>query len=489
MDIKKYLSKGIIAVLFLALIFSSFTITGNDITKGNVVEASGEKSPKYVFYFVGDGLGASQRQFAEIFLQEKTGDKSKKLLINSLPVAGINTTYSSDSLITDSAAAGTALATGHKTNNKVISQTPDGRDLKTLVEGAEEKGMATGIITSTRLTHATPATFASHNESRYNANEIAEEYLDSGVEFFAGGGYRHFVPEGWKWGKSKREDSRNLLEEFSRKGYKVFESDNKTEDFRNYIPNKEDKVIATFDYSHLPYEIDRVNDNKTPSLAEITQKGIDVLSKYKDGFFMMVEGGRIDHACHANDPVGAIHDTLAFDNAVKKAYDFYKKHPKETLIVVVGDHETGGMGLGFGNGYFLDMKPLLNAKVSIADTVMGAYTNQFDNDREKYFKYISEKLRLNDLTESEKSEIEKAMDIVDNKDEERAKVYGGYDPVGMATAHVVSERANIQWTTYAHSGTQIPMSAVGVGSENFSGYKDNTEIAKTMARLLNITLN
>ncbi|WP_425446358.1 alkaline phosphatase [Dethiothermospora halolimnae] len=489
MDIKKYLSKGIIAVLFLALIFSSFTITSNDITKGNVVEASGEKSPKYVFYFVGDGLGASQRQFAEIFLQEKTGDKSKKLLINSLPVAGINTTYSSDSLITDSAAAGTALATGHKTNNKVISQTPDGRDLKTLVEGAEEKGMATGIITSTRLTHATPATFASHNESRYNANEIAEEYLDSGVEFFAGGGYRHFVPEGWKWGKSKREDSRNLLEEFSQKGYKVFESDNKTEDFRNYIPNKEDKVIATFDYSHLPYEIDRVNDNKTPSLAEITQKGIDVLSKYKDGFFMMVEGGRIDHACHANDPVGAIHDTLAFDNAVKKAYDFYKKHPKETLIVVVGDHETGGMGLGFGNGYFLDMKPLLNAKVSIADTVMGAYTNQFDNDREKYLKYISEKLRLNDLTESEKSEIEKAMDIVDNKDEERAKVYGGYDPVGMATAHVVSERANIQWTTYAHSGTQIPMSAVGVGAENFSGYKDNTEIAKTMARLLSITLD
>jgi len=218
------------------------------------------------------------------------------------------------------------------------------------------------------------------------------------------------------------------------------------------------------------------------SLAELTKKGIEVLSKYDNGFFMMVEGGRIDHACHANDAVGVIYDTIAFDEAVKEAYEFYKKHPEETLIVVVGDHETGGMGLGVDAGYFIDMSKLENAKISVEDKLLTAY----NGDREAFYEYIAENLGLTDLTEEEKAKIEKGMDL---SDEGVSFGYYEYDSAALAAAHVLSERANIQWTTTIHTGTQIPMSAIGVGAHNFGGFKDNTEIAKTMASLMGFKLS
>ncbi|SHJ85069.1 alkaline phosphatase [Paramaledivibacter caminithermalis] len=485
---KNLFTRFLVAVLLIGLIVANglTSFDGNKLFKSIEAEAA-ENAPKYVFYFIGDGLGAAQRQIAEYYKQEVTGDKNAKLLMNTLPVAGINTTYSADTLVTDSAAAGTALATGHKTNNGMISQKPDGTSVKSLIELAEEKGMATGIVTTTRLTHATPAVFAAHNASRNNENDIAVEFLESGVDYFAGGGNRHFVPQNWKWGKSKRTDDRNLLTEFNNKGYTVFASKDDSAAFRKYEPKMGDKVIATLAYSHLPYEIDRKQTDESPSLGEITQKGIELLSKADKGFFLMVEGGRIDHACHANDAVGSIHDTLAFDDAIAKAYEFYQKHPEETLIVVVGDHETGGMGLGFGKNYFVKVDGLKDVKASVEDVLIDKY----DGDKEAYFKYIAENFGLNDLTEEEKAKIIKAMDIKDSKKEDYDLVTYGpnyYCPVAVTTTHIISERTNIQWTTYAHSATSIPMSAIGKGAENFGGYKDNTEIAKAMANLMGFEL-
>ena len=477
----------VVSALFLVLALCAMNvgpgIEANDPLKSEMAEAS-TNAPKYVFYFIGDGLGASQRQSAEFFLQVKSGNDAAKLLMNTFPVAGINTTYSNDTLVTDSAAAGTALATGYKTNNGMIAVLPNGKAVRSLIQAAEEQGKATGIITNTRLTHATPAVFAANNNSRNNENEIAQDYLDSGVDFFAGGGYRHFVPQDWELGKSKREDSVNVAQEFSDNGYHVFLGDSGCKDFKNYSPADREKVFAAFTNSHMPYELDRINSgSNVPSLADITEKGIKVLSKYDQGFFMMVEAGRIDHACHANDPAGSIHDTLAFDEAVKEAYEFYRKHPGETLIVVVGDHETGGMGLGFAKNYFLSMDELLDVKFSVEDTLQGKYTG----DRAAYFSFIEKNMGLDNLTNDEKANIEKAMGLLDNN-ADTGSVYGGYDPVAIATTHVISERANLFWTTYAHSATAIPMSAIGVGADNFGGYKDNTEIAKAMADLMGYNL-
>lgn len=477
--------RSIVAIMLVCMmVFGSFAGVGT-------VEAS-VKAPKYVFYFIGDGLGAAQRQLAEYYSQELNGNK-EKLLINNLPVAGINTTHSASSFVTDSAAAGTALATGHKTNNAMISVLPDGKtEVKTLIECAEAKGMATGLASTTRITHATPAAFGAHNVNRDDENGVADDYLTSGIDFMVGGGYRHFVPAKWEWGKSKRKDDKNLVTEFSKKGYNTFVTEKRVEAFRNYQPNGKEKVFAAFTYTHLPYEIERVQNNATPSLAEITKKGIDVLSKYEKGFFFAIEGGRIDHACHANDAPSTIGDTLAFNNAVKEAYEFYKKHPNETLIVVVGDHETGGLGIGFSINYFMKPLELKDVKVSVEDTLTyGKSETVYEKgeDREVYIKYLSDKFNLKDLTEAEKAEIEKAMDLIDSGVKIEKSLYYGYNPVAITATHILSKRANINWTTYAHSGTAIPMSAIGVGAEKFAGYKDNTEIAKTMASVMGFTLS
>ncbi|WDP91683.1 MAG: alkaline phosphatase [Desulfobacter sp.] len=451
--------------------------------------------PKYVFYFIGDGLGASQRQFSEFFLREKAKDNSRQLLMNTFDIAGINTTYCANTLITDSAAAGTALASGVKTNKGVIGKDTAGNDVKTLTEAARDKGMKTGLITTTRLTHATPAAFAAHNISRNNENEIAEDFLNSGVDFLAGGGVRHFIPQSMKIKngdavgktiKSKRKDEKNLVKGFEEKGYATYVGMKGARAFNTTDFSKKDKVFAAFTYTHIPYEIERMSQYPdVPSLAAMTQAGIDVLARGDKGFFLMVEGGRIDHAAHANDPTGVIWDTIAFDNAVQAAFDFYKKHRNDTLIVVVGDHETGGMGLGMDSmGYKLDMASLMDTKVSVEDTL--AYgAGQYKGDRAAYTAYLAKEFGLTHLNADESASLEKAMAAAD-----AGKTMGYYkvNPAALTAAHILSGRANINWTTTIHTATMIPMSAAGVGAAKFGGYKDNTEIARTMAKMLGVTL-
>lgn len=484
--------------IFLAVticsMFSFIGCSGNaDNAKPANATASEQqvaKTPKYVFYFIGDGLGAPQRQISEYYLRHITKDDTKKLLMNTFENYGMTTTYSEDALVTDSAAAGTALATGQKTNNAMISQLPDGSNAKTVVEAAKEKGYATGIISTTRLTHATPASFATHVNHRDMENEIAEQFVTSDVNFLAAGGLRHFVPQSGELGKSKRKDDRNLLQEAKDNGYTVFTS---PEDIRKAtdVVEKDEKVLALLASSHIPYENDRKNVYPdAPALEELVDLGIKNLSKHTEGFLLVVEGGRIDHAAHAHDPAGVVADTLALDSAIAKAYAFYEEHPEETLIVVGGDHETGGLGLGIKRNYFLQLEELDKVKVSTEDSLKAAYTG----DREAYFAYIAENLGLSDLTAEEKAELVAAMDLEDSipgkKGEKEYDIdkWGYNGPVEITTSNIVSERAAISWTTYAHSGCAIPLAAQGVGSEKFSQYIDNTDIPTFIAELMGLDL-
>ncbi|ACS80113.1 alkaline phosphatase [Maridesulfovibrio salexigens] len=464
-------------------------------------------APKYVFYFIGDGLGPTQRMAAELYNKMEKNDAEAKLIMNTFPQSALVTTYSDNTLITDSAAGGTALACGFKTTNGYIGKLPDGSNIKSIAEAAKENGYAVGIVTSTRLTHATPASFSAHNPDRNAANEIAIDQAKSGFDFFAGGGYRHFVAKDNAEGlKSKRKDDVDVVKMFADKGYKTFVGDSTRDAFRAYKPKKGEKVFAALTYSHLPYEVERRNskmtENKLPALYELTEKAVQSLSAQDKPFFLMVEGGRIDHAAHAHDAKSTIMDTIAMDEAVKVAYDFYLKHPEETLIVTAADHETGGVALGISmdsKGYFLNLKELEKVQVSAEDN-LDRYYNKLcakESDLKKrhaaFIAYVEKEWGLTDRTPAEDKILADAMVVQDKNQHlpaDKQTNYGyAYTPTMVAVTDLISQRARMFWTSFVHTGTFIPATSIGVGAEKFNGFIDNTDIPNRMAEVMEVKLS
>ncbi|WDP90524.1 MAG: alkaline phosphatase [Desulfobacter sp.] len=486
-------------MLKAALLSASFILVAS--------AAMAAAAPKYVFYFIGDGMGPAQRQSAQYFHKIQTKNPDAKLVMNSLPVSALVTTHSDNTMITDSAAGGTALACGFKTTNGIVGKLPDGTNIKSVAEAARDAGYAVGLATTTRITHATPAAFSAHNMSRGNENEIAVDQLNSGFDYLAGGGFRHFVAKGNAQGlKSKRKDGRDLVAEFKAKGYKTFIGDKARDEFRAYQPKKGDRILAPLSYSALGMEIDRINStektNPMPALSELTAKGIELLAAQEKPFFLMVEGGRIDYAAHCNDASGTIYDTLALDAAVAKAYEFYKAHPEETLIVVAADHETGGMAMGISldsKGYFLNLDELLKVKASAEDVLMYVYPKmikdypEVEKRRAAYLSYVAENFGLTGLNERELAKLTAAMETEDRNqtlEADKQITYGyAYTPTMIAVAHLVSERARISWTSYVHTSSVIALSAIGPGADDFMGFRDNTDVPRIMAKAMGAALS
>ena len=272
--------------------------------------------------------------------------------MDGMEQTGYVSVYSANAFVTDSAPASTAMATGNKTNNGVISQDAaaiqgkkDGQNMTTILEMAEKAGLSTGVITTTRITHATPAAFYAHVDNRDNESEIADQLLQSNIEVILGGGLQYFVgknntdPTGKE---GKREDDRNLIDDFASRGYvNVYDGSA----FEKVDAKKTDKLLGLFESSHMQYEVERrSSESPDPSLAQMTGKAISILSKNQKGFFLMIEGGRIDHAGHERNLSKNIAETLAFDDAVKEALDFAAQD-NHTLVIVTADHECGGLVL------------------------------------------------------------------------------------------------------------------------------------------------
>ncbi len=313
--------------------------------------AASESSAENVILMIGDGMGfphitAARMEKADNNLTEYA---DTALYMDGMEQAGYVTTFSANSFVTDSAPAATSIATGQKTNNGVIGQDAtatrgkDGKNLTTILEMAETANKSTGVVTTTRITHATPAGFYAHVDNRDNESEIADQLLESDVEVGLGGGLKFFVgknetdPLG---GKSKRSDDRNLLIAFGNKSYAVVYNESA---LMALDANSTDKVLGLFNNDHMKYDLERVGSGE-PSVANMTAKAIEILSKNENGFFLMVEGGRIDHASHARNLSNNNADTLAFDEAVKVALDFASEN-NDTLVIVTADHECGGFVL------------------------------------------------------------------------------------------------------------------------------------------------
>ena len=375
MQIKKVFSKILAASLASALLISCVSAAAPQKTLSDAVSNKGKvtttasattgKKPKYVFMFIGDGMSYPQFQAASDYLgavadqdNDDILDGNKPLNFMNFPVAGSAVTYDSTSFCPDSASTATSLSTGHKTYSGTINMDETMTvKYETIAEKLHDKGYDIGVVSSVNLNHATPAAFYCHQPSRSNYYAIGEEMVASDFDYFAGGAL--LDPQG------KEGDQESIYDKAEKAGYKVV----KTQAEAEKVSAKDEKVVIIgeklADSDSISYENDRASGEW--ALADYVSKGIEVLSDNDKGFFMMVEGGKIDWACHANDAGSTINDTIALADAVEEAVAFAKKHPDDTLILVTGDHETGGLTIGYaGTDYDTYLTTLSNQKLSYA---------------------------------------------------------------------------------------------------------------------------
>ena len=290
-----------------------------------------QQTARSVILLIGDGMGQAQRTAARLYSVGRDG----QLAMDTLPVAGTARTWSTDDVVTDSAAAGTALATGIKTRREAVAVDASGNPATTIVEMAKEAGKSTGLVTNVQLADATPASFAAHNVDRRDYLDIALDMFNHNIDVLLGGGEDYFLPKGTAGcflDDGDRTDGRNLIDEAVANGYKHVCS---AADLGSVDPSTTDKLMGTF----ADYEMARPY---APGLAEMTDKALAILDKNSGGFFLMVEGGQIDLSAHANNAVGMLGDVAGFDAAVRVALQYQAQHP-ETLVIVTADHATGGL--------------------------------------------------------------------------------------------------------------------------------------------------
>jgi len=467
----------------VVVIFSLFAALTNAYAGGQKEEkiqdaVASANQAKYVFLFIGDGMAMPQLSATEAYLSAKAGEPAnmKKLTMSTFPAQGMTTTYSSNALITDSAAAGTALACGEKTESGVISMDPSKtKSYKTIAEMAKEAGKKVGIVSSVNLDHATPATFYAHNATRKNYYEINMALANSDFDYFAGGMVRiDKTPEGEK-------SAHDVMAE---RGWIMAES---REELESLKPS--DKQVYAYNKGFAGNALDYVldMDAEDVTLAEYTAKGIELLDN-PEGFFMMVEAGKIDWACHANDAAASIKNTIAFDEAIKEAVDFYNQYPEDTLIIVTGDHETGGMTLGFaGTGYDAAFGKIDSQTMSYEGFnryVLEPYKEEMGQEAtlETILPQVESAFGLTDFTEYETELLTKAFQesMMDREarssNDQTYLLYGGYEPFTVTLTHILNQRAGLAWTSYSHTGVPVPTFAMGVSQDSFNGYYDNTDI-------------
>lgn len=477
--------------------------------------ANEAKSPKYVFLFIGDGMSYPQFQAASDYLgacadsdyakaepsvkyEERSGavlDGPQKLNFMNFGTEGSAITFDSCSFAPDSASTATSIATGNKTYSGMINVDISGtEEFETIAEKLhDQKNWKIGVISSVNLNHATPAAFYAHQASRNNYYEIGQELVESGFEYFAGGGLKK--PDG------AEGDKENLYALAEKAGYKV----TYTQADAEKITSDDKKVILIdehlADSDAMNYEIDRADSEW--GLSDYVAKGIDVLDNDK-GFFMMCEGGKIDWACHANDAGSSVSDTLAFADAVQVAIDFALEHPDETLILVTGDHETGGLSIGFaGTDYDTYLTNLSSQKISYAqfdEQYIAKYKEDgtsFDDAMKDVESLFGLKMSgdANDrqvLTDYEISRLKDAYDLSMKEydsgtySQEQYVLYGTYNPFSVTITHILNNKSGIDFTSYSHTGLPVGVFADGIGAENFDGYYDNTDIYHKMADLLDV---
>ena len=440
-------------------------------------DAAQSQTPKYIFIFLADGAGITHMEMARMYSRvvhnEGLNIPDKIMKQGSI---GLITTHAADSLTTDSAAAATAMASGCKAKIGALGICDDGTIPKTVMEIAKEKGMRIGLVTNSTIYDASPAAFAGHVSNRKYYSLICDGYLRLGVDLLLGGGRNEFLPQGQPG--SSRKDDNDLIAAFVRQGY-TYISD-KTELFKA----KGSKLLGLFSVQEMSFELDRDKD-KEPSVADMTQAAIRFLEEgNRRGFMVFIENENPDSAGHLTDVASVIHAYREFDRAVGLAYEFYRRHPRETLILATSDHETGGLGFTLAleepsgrdakrlAATERDFKKIASIPISLkkAGEILGSNPTSDSVDRlmRDYFKGF---ILAPDLKEMLLSKRTPARNLYT-------------DPIANTLGLMVANNTQAYWATAAHTNQPVFVAALGAGSDKFRGYQDNTDFAKHLFALL-----
>lgn len=443
---------------------------------------------KYIFYFIGDGMGCNDIMLAEMYKAEMEGRIGRvPLTMSSFPFVGQATTYSASNSITDSSAAGTALATGSKTTNGTLGLDPEGKQLESVAEFLKKKDWRVGVTSSVSIDHATPGAFYGKSPKRSDYYLIGTQLAASQFDFFAGASFLQPV------GKSGSAD-KNLYLLCEEAGYHFahgvgeFSKMAAESEKLILIPGNEGLDITKKSHGQIPYVLDRRTKHEL-TLTDITLSAISFLSKEGAPFFLMVEGGAIDWANHSNDAATMLAEMLEFDDCIAKAFEFYQKHPDETLIVVTADHETGGLALG-NSDYTLNLKLLRHQKMSLGK--LSETLKQMHSKQGKKLKWddvktlFTENLGLYEgveITPEEDAMLRNAFKkMMKGKADDVKTLYANTDALADMAVALLNKKAKVGWTTHSHSASAVPVLAIGAGADMFTGWMDNTEIKSKLLK-------
>lgn len=439
---------------------------------------------KYVFYFIGDGMGITQVAATDLYLKT-INPESNGLFFKKIPFVSLLSTNAYNHPITCSAAAGTALATGNKTSLGTIGMNYNHTtSFQTIAEYARDNSYKVGIISSVYVNHATPASFYAKVGGRNEYYDIGIQLVKSQFDFFGGGVITESEP------KDSLHESVYCEAEYN--GYKIVRT---KAEFDSLKRSNQHVIVGSQELNgedNIANLIDR--NNPTKSLADYVKKGIEVMQN-DTGFFMMCEGGKIDWACHANDIASMVGEVIDFDNAIKVAYNFYERYPEETLILITSDHETGGMAMGNSfTGY--EVNPLAISYQKISSDRFGNIINSLHNttnvvsfstvlDSVKKYYSLGDKIVLNDYDSARLIKAFRTSIIREPlKNLEHKMLYGKYEPISVTCSKILAEKAGFGWTTFDHTGTPVALRAIGLKSNKFFELTDNTQIAKKLFKFI-----
>lgn len=473
---RDFLKNGALSSLALG----SGLIGGRQTAQRKAKSAPGDA--KNVIFLVSDGMSSGTLALADLVKQDQYGEKSEWMKLYESDREfhrGLMDMASLNSTVTDSAAAASSWGSGKRINNGAVNWGPNGEEYKTICEIFRDAGKGTGLVTTARLTHATPSGFAINMPARGMEDEIAVQYSERGYDVLMGGGNRHFDPD-------MRDDGRDLYSEFRENGYTVA----RTRQEMNRA-TRNSKLLGIFNDSHLPYTVDQntLSDlqQRVPTLAEMTSSALDRLSQNDNGFVLQIEGARVDHAAHGNDPAGMIYDQIAFDDAIKTVMDFTDGRD-DTLVILTTDHGNGNPGLsGLGSGYGDSpamMATLYDYRHSF-EWMYGEFRNMRsgNSNRAPMVKEIKDLVQYATQTEIQNDEAQMIKRAFQG--EFRAP-FTNREGVGAVMAGVLANYNGIYFIGTNHTADYVELAAWGPGSDRLPAFVRNTALFDLMVDMAGI---